>query len=316
MKTLLPILALMVVSLGYSQNSKYKYYDDNHKVVDKEDATFYRIIKTNSKGDYHGEIRDFYMTDTLKNSTNYNNGLREGLSISYFKNGKKRSESMYVGGLQKGSHISYYQNGGIKTQEKYEIHKVPDDGGRRSIFQLVHGWDSLGIQQVIDGDGYFSYYHSNGEIDSRGKYKNGVKDSTWIGYKNTGRLYYKEKYSKGKLVNGNSYDSLGAEYFYEENIDKGTQPKNGMRTFYKHVQKVMRYPAYARRRGIQGRVFVEFVVDKEGVPTKVKVIKGIGGGCDKEAVEAVRSFKKWIPGLQRGQKIKQKIVLPITFRLG
>ena len=78
----------------------------------------------------------------------------------------------------------------------------------------------------------------------------------------------------------------------------------------------MKYPSQARRMGIEGRVFVEFIVDKDGTLTNVKAIKGIGAGCDEEAERVIKNHPKWNPGKQRGKAVKQKIVLPITFKLG
>jgi len=66
---------------------------------------------------------------------------------------------------------------------------------------------------------------------------------------------------------------------------------------------------------IEGRVFVQFVVDKDGSITNVEVLKGIGGGCDEEAVRVVKNAPKWNPGKQRGRPVRVKMVLPITFKL-
>lgn len=99
-------------------------------------------------------------------------------------------------------------------------------------------------------------------------------------------------------------------------VEQSATPDGGMGAFYKYVQKKMKYPSQARRMGIEGRVFVEFIVDKDGTLVSVKAIKGIGAGCDEEAVRVIKSHPKWNPGKQRGQAVKQKIVLPITFQLG
>jgi protein TonB len=99
-------------------------------------------------------------------------------------------------------------------------------------------------------------------------------------------------------------------------VEESATPDGGMAAFYKYVGKKMKYPSQARRMGIEGRVFVEFVVDKDGTLISVKAIKGIGAGCDEEAVRVIKNHPKWTPGKQRGQAVKQKIVLPIVFKLG
>ena len=73
----------------------------------------------------------------------------------------------------------------------------------------------------------------------------------------------------------------------------------------------------ARKKGIQGKVFVEFVVDTGGEIINIKVIKGIGYECDEEeAVRAVKLCPRWTPGKQRGQPVGMRMVLPISFKLG
>lgn len=99
-------------------------------------------------------------------------------------------------------------------------------------------------------------------------------------------------------------------------VEESAAPKGGMPAFYKYVADKMKYPAQARRMGIEGKVFVEFVINKDGSITDVKTIKGIGAGCDEEAVRVVQSAPAWSPGKQRGKPVRQKMVLPITFKLG
>lgn len=90
----------------------------------------------------------------------------------------------------------------------------------------------------------------------------------------------------------------------------------GMNAFYKYIGTNMRYPAQARRMGVEGRVFVQFVVEKDGSLSEIQVIKGIGFGCDEEALRVIKQSKKWTPGKQRGRAVKVRMILPIMFRLG
>ncbi|HSB92533.1 MAG TPA: energy transducer TonB [Flavitalea sp.] len=98
-------------------------------------------------------------------------------------------------------------------------------------------------------------------------------------------------------------------------VEQTATPQGGMVAFYKYVNSNLRYPAQALRMQIQGRVFVEFVVDRDGSITNVLVVKGIGAGCDEEAARVVQHAPQWIPGKQRGKPVRQRMVLPITFKL-
>ncbi len=77
----------------------------------------------------------------------------------------------------------------------------------------------------------------------------------------------------------------------------------------------IRYPKYAQDHGISGRVFIKFVVMPDGSVSNVEVLKGIGGGCDEEAVRVVKMMPKWIPGEKDGKKVMVMYTLPISFRL-
>ena len=89
----------------------------------------------------------------------------------------------------------------------------------------------------------------------------------------------------------------------------------GMAAFYKFVGDNMDCPSQARRMGIEGRVYVQFVVDKDGSVTEVTAVKGIGAGCDEEAERVLRTAPKFKPGKQRGRAVKVRMVLPIIFKL-
>jgi protein TonB len=98
-------------------------------------------------------------------------------------------------------------------------------------------------------------------------------------------------------------------------VEETAVPKEGLEAFYKFASENIHYPAQARRMGVEGKVFVEFVVSKDGTLTDIKVVKGIGSGCDEEAVRVVSMAPSWNPAKQRGKPVKQRIVLPIFFKI-
>ena len=80
------------------------------------------------------------------------------------------------------------------------------------------------------------------------------------------------------------------------------------------LQKKIRYPEIAKKAGVSGRVFVQFVVDEQGNVKDPVVTRGIGAGCDEEAIRAIMQAK-FEPGKQRGKAVPVKMSLPITFKL-
>lgn len=81
------------------------------------------------------------------------------------------------------------------------------------------------------------------------------------------------------------------------------------------IQKNIKYPMMARESDIQGRVYINFVVEPDGSVSNVTVMRGIGGGCDEEAVRIVNMMPKWNPGKQRGIVVRCSFTVPIVFRL-
>lgn len=98
-------------------------------------------------------------------------------------------------------------------------------------------------------------------------------------------------------------------------VETKPQPVGGFENFYSYISKHLIYPSPARRMGIEGKVLVEFIINKSGNPMNLKVIRGIGSGCDEEAVKILAAIR-WEPGKQRGKAVNVKMILPIHFRLG
>lgn len=89
----------------------------------------------------------------------------------------------------------------------------------------------------------------------------------------------------------------------------------GEAQLYAFLAENIKYPQMAKESGIQGRVFVTFVVERDGRVTDVRVLRGIGGGCDEEAIRVVQSMPKWTPGKQRGKSVRVQYNLPVKFTL-
>ena len=83
----------------------------------------------------------------------------------------------------------------------------------------------------------------------------------------------------------------------------------------KWIAKNVKYPVLAMENGIQGKVFIQFVIERDGSITDVKVVRGVDASLDKEAVRVVQSMPKWKPGKQRGKPVRVAYTLPINFQL-
>ncbi|MBA4304723.1 MAG: energy transducer TonB [Sphingobacteriaceae bacterium] len=89
----------------------------------------------------------------------------------------------------------------------------------------------------------------------------------------------------------------------------------GDQALLEYMAKNTKYPPLARENGLQGIVVVTFVVDEKGNINNVQVLRGIGGGCDEEAIRVVKSMPAWKPGKQRGMPVRVQYNLPFRFTL-
>jgi len=89
----------------------------------------------------------------------------------------------------------------------------------------------------------------------------------------------------------------------------------GEAEMYKFIREIIKYPRMAKEMGISGRVFVTFVVERDGSVTDVQILRGIGGGCDEEAIRVIEAMPIWSPGRQRGKPVRVQYRMPIKFTL-
>ena len=100
-----------------------------------------------------------------------------------------------------------------------------------------------------------------------------------------------------------------------EVVEQNPMFPGGDKALMQYLQKNLKYPAQAQENGIQGRVMVQFVVNKDGSIVEPKIIRPVDPSLDKEAIRVVSSMPKWTPGKQRGKNVRVRFTLPVTFRL-
>jgi len=89
----------------------------------------------------------------------------------------------------------------------------------------------------------------------------------------------------------------------------------GIFKFYEYINAELQYPEAAKRAKVEGRVFIQFIVEKDGTFSDIKVVKGIGSGCDEEAVRLLSKSPTWIPAKQKGIIVRQKMIQYIEFKI-
>ena len=100
-----------------------------------------------------------------------------------------------------------------------------------------------------------------------------------------------------------------------EIVEQPAEPAIGMAEFYQYVASNLVYPEAAKAAGVEGKVYLQFVVDQQGIVSQVTTLKGLGFGCDLEAIRVMESSPKWFPAKQQGRPVKSKVTLPLIFKL-
>ncbi len=123
----------------------------------------------------------------------------------------------------------------------------------------------------------------------------------------------KNSESSNEAINQQKEEVFEGEIFTV--VESMPEFPGGAEQMISFIARNIKYPPLAREKGIQGRVFVNFIIEPNGSVSNIKVLRGIGGGCDEEAIRVVESMPKWTPGRQRGKAVRVSFNLPVRFTL-
>jgi TonB family protein len=306
MKCIVLCLAVLVsLEAGFAQGSKRSYFDKDGQPSDVA-GSFYYAIKYSSDS----SLTYYTSTGTIR-SKYIDLGQKKSFYASYFENGNKEEEGRSEMGKRFGFASTWYKNG-----KPSKIVFYPEQS-RDTGPDLVDYWDSLGVKLISNGNGFcrcynLDVYSVRRELREDGKIVEKVRDSVWTGYID-GKVVFRETYKNGVFTKGIRYRGK-EEIFYDT---YGEQPEypGGLNGMMRFLQNNLVYPKDARRSGSQGKVFVGFVVNTDGSLSEIEVVKGVTYSIDKEAKRVVGIMENWKPGVQRGELVRVKYVLPINFKL-
>ena len=202
--------------------------------------------------------------------------------------------------------------------ETFGTSSTKEGEDKDQVIGIINYWDSVSHQIINNGQGYCHCNlspFSDQVLMEQGAVLDGLKKGEWEGLGGVGesQFTFKESYEKGTLVQGIQHWG-GNKYTYSY-LKRQAMPVGGIKTFYANIAEDLRYPVSARKKNIQGVVYVEFVIDEAGYLNDIRIVKGIEKGCDEEAMRAVTISPKWSPGFVRGRPVKRRMTLPIIFKL-
>ncbi|MDP9079547.1 MAG: TonB family protein [Bacteroidota bacterium] len=257
-------------------------------------------------------VREYYKNGKLmlmtSSRTNDVNLRYEGNYLAYFMNGHRSKMGTVVNGELVGNETSYYPNGKLYTIINYLTDD--DNPGKKREF-LRECRDSTGKVLTANGSGHWIEFDPDFKnITAEGTVDRGDKVSMWDIREN------------GHWIKGENHGDEGpqslddtARSSIHSTAKVMPQFPGGLDEFNKFLLTNIRYPAVAREQGTQGKVIVSFVVEVDGSIIDAHVVRGIGAGCDEEALRVILLMPKWKPAIRDGKPARLAFSVPINFGL-
>ena len=197
--------------------------------------------------------------------------------------------------------------------------KDKDIAGRVFVGFVVEKDGSISNVKVLRGIGGGCDEEAVRVISSMPKWKPGIKDGKPVRVSYMMPLTFKltegQPAKPSKKSDTNKPDMKPDKNGVYQIVEEMPVFPGGEQALMDYVSKNVVYPQEAQEKGISGRVFVSFIVEKDGSVNEVKVMRGIGGGCDEESVRVIKAMPKWKPGKMKGKPVRVSYMMPITFRL-
>ena len=323
---ILTFLCFAVPLAIFAQKKQNVYFlKNNGKEVNiKDSADFIRVISEPDSGETLFNIKEFYTNGKVKlisKTSKADKKQLEGQAVSFFPNGKRQDVGTYKEGKKEGDFYEYYPNGLLYCVKEY-TNDLPPVGGnsvgnlRIRQYLIKSCNDSTGKPLLSDGEGhYIGYYPGFKKVFEEGEVKGGKRQGVWSGNSEKDSLNpFNETYESGKLISGTSTDKEGKLYTYTVR-EINPEFEGGERAFGRFLSNNIRYPRDAKVNNIQGRVFVTFVIERDGSLTDIKTTKAPSADLADESVRVLKLSPKWIPGYQYGKAVRVEYTVPINFSL-
>ena len=317
-------LFLLFVSFAaaYAQKERL-YYNKKGIHTAKDSAASYVVFEHNSGG---YDAQQSSMRDELLMHGNYTYPTpdlelgREGIFTYYHLNGKVSKEGAYKNNLRTGIWKSYsFSKGNLKNESHYDRDSL--DGPSISYNVITGLKQNEGNYENGKKEGDWKYY-GKGVLREVERYSRNRATQRDI-YDSAGKVVRRLKYTDGKLVLGQAFDSTGREQLFI-----GTR-NDSVAGIFNYVEQLpspafdlnkflaenLHYPPVAEKKGIQGKVKVRFTVDELGRVGEVEVTEHVSPELDAEAIRVVLLMPDWRPGKQNGDPVKVIYTLPLSFKL-
>lgn len=322
MKKLFLLTALTIVANSIISQRKYWITNYGEKTKKSLAAGYYTIKKGKTNNLY---LKEVYLFDYQSpyESSNYQTKkclIKEGEAVSFNKNGSIKEQGNYSNNQKTGEWV-YFDTQGNKQSIVNYVNNIKHG----LYFDYKNNQITSGTYKNSLKDQLWSVASTAGRSIEAVSYKDGKKHGKATYYHNNGKVKEVQTYQAGVLVNTRRFDLNGKELIEEEVPDEDfpvfsiveQEPEfpGGSSKMMRYIGHKVQYPQIAIENKIEGRVYIRFIVEKDGSISNVEAIKSPHESLEKEAIRVVSNMPKWIPAKQRGKNVRAQFTLPINFRL-
>jgi|GEM_PF-1449882 len=207
----------------------------------------------------------------------------------------------------------YYMSGQVRQTSPYLSVSTGHSTG------LVEGWHENGKKMfelsINNGqpEGLFQEWYENGNVKSKVNYTNNLLNGEAVWYYPDGKIRRNTTFQQGDAISSQCFSENGTTELCQKPFFKTPSYPGGIKKLLAYLQKNLVYPKKARQTGIQGKVYISFLIDKEGQVRDAFVLKGLSPDLDTEALRVVNAMPGWEPGFSYEEPVNTSYVLPIYF---
>jgi TonB family protein len=318
MKNVIMLMLMLIAGSIYAQEKQNIYYfkKNGKQVQEKDSADYIRTIRAISADEKLFSFEEVYKSGRPKKSgkTSSATDLKyEGIVTFYNEDGIKEEEESYSNGKFVGEQKEFYETGQVKLVKVFD---KPTETAKAHIdtnFRVLEVNDASGKKFLDD--------KCNGKVDLKttnyheeGSYVNGYKNGVWKEQDLKNNTFFEEVYENGKFISGTRKYRDGKIINYKEKF-KLPEFRGGGKKFGEYLSRQIVYPSSARANKIEGRVVLNFVVEKDGSLSEIRVWRSPNDELANEALRVLANSPKWAPGEDRGEAVRVSFSLPIMFKL-
>jgi TonB family protein len=323
-KYFLSITCAALITLSSSAQTITTYFTNKGKQVYTLDSADYtrKSRKIDTSTTLYSVV-EYYKSGNIKckgTSSKPTYNMWEGAYTAFYPSGNKKTEANYIANSPAGEFREYYPNGLLCNTKQYIRKNAPlnkNSIGNLGFQTLIINYnDSTGKPLLTNGNGHYVGYTDDYKRSfEQGEVKEGERVGRWTGSMDgKDSIKFEEDYDNGKLIKGSSWVGTDKVYTYT-NREKPPEYEGGERAFSMLLRDNIRYPKLAKENNIQGRVFITFVVEKDGTLTDIKAARAPSADLAEESMRVLKLSSKWIPGLQYGRPVRVQYTVPINFSL-